>query len=337
MGDRGPVIVTLAIGGALTILVYFALRARSGGTEASPTPSSASAEAGVVVQDPPAPPPLRRPPTAVAELALLSERPELELDRWRDPANVARLIGPRWCGEAAACDAVRATLEDTERTHIDVMSAWAFRLERIEVAEVAGGLSTKERRRLEGLVRAAGSDGGRPANVLIVNVTGPAFPEQLPARTAFAVAGALAERLDAMVYDELVDRVESARGFSAHAITSSLASSAFRRDSIDVQEMKRDDGSARLLTVGLARFGVPDVDVREAGESSLMVLRELLFEIAQALVEGEPVPIGLVNIDPENGDPNDFMARVVPPSGAFSADDYDELARELVEERDAGD
>jgi hypothetical protein len=335
MGDRGPVIVTLVVGAALLGLVVVALRAERDAppstTEGSPTDAGGEEPPTQADELPLAdgPRPLRKPPKAVAELALLSERPENELERWSDVQSLGRLLGPRWCGDEATCAAVRAVLEDPERTRVDVMSAWDYRLERVHPAEVATGLSTKDRARLEALVRASTKDAGRTASVLVVDVTGAAMPQELPARTAFAVAGALAERLDALVYDELVDRVELPRGFAAHAITSGLDASAFRRDCMDVQAMRRDDGTTRLLTVGLERYGVPDVDVREASDASLPVLRELLFEVAEDLVNGEPPPIRLVSVDPEEGDPNDFMARVVPPGGGFSADDYDALAEEL--------
>src|SRR5690348_16976360 len=56
-----------------------------------------------------------RPPRAVVELALLVDRPEEAVEPLLAPAALARLVEPRHCGDAAACDAVRGFIADPAR------------------------------------------------------------------------------------------------------------------------------------------------------------------------------------------------------------------------------
>src|ERR1019366_2198835 len=85
-------------------------------------------------------------------------------------------------------------------------------------------------------------------------------PHQIAVRASCAAAAAIATKIDGVVYDQLLDRIETAQAFAARAVTAPLAASAFRKDGIEVLSEPRSEGIVRILTAGLARWGGPDVE-----------------------------------------------------------------------------
>jgi uncharacterized protein YegJ (DUF2314 family) len=183
-------------------------------------------------------------------------------------------------------------------------------------------------------------------------VQGAVFSKNVVARTAFAVASAIAEATGDLVYDQLCDRIERPGDFAARAIVSPLSSTAFRADRIDVRYAPRDDGTVRLLTAGMLRFGAPDVEASSIRVDSARRLADVLLASAAAIADGasssplslsiadverarsgnaepalveSPTHVKMENVHPESGDPNDVMARIVPEGGT-TPDGYAALA-----------
>ena len=360
MSDGKPIFIVLAVGAAITAIVVFALERPIGSravaasgerTSAnSPPPGSSAIVPAVPAVPAPAPvdqapSPIKRPPRASAEFGILTDRPMSELEALTDPKSAALLLKSNDCGDAATCDAVRTFLLGEERVQIVIVAGKNWnRPAPSDMDRIAPTLTEKER---EAALAAP--------FVVRVQVTGVALPDQLPARGGFALAAAIAEKLHGFVHDQVTDRLERAQTFAARAITAPLGASAFRKDRIDYQYESNDAGGVRLITAGLTRFGAPDLEIDGAPHSVAAQLADVLGALAEALVNGVtttpvsitpgdvararganagelaadtppvPVPIGLADVIPHSGDPNDFMARVVPPEGA-SPEGYEDLA-----------
>jgi hypothetical protein len=164
-------------------------------------------------------------------------------------------------------------------------------------------------------------------------------------RSAFAAAAAIAEKIDGLVYDALLGRIETARAFAAHAVTAPLGASAFRHDRVQLLVQPTGEGVVRIVTAGLSRWGAPDVEAPAVPSAASARLGDVMMGIAEALANGmlrgpvvlsredverargvpypgdaglpdpQAVTIGLVSVEMEAGDANDFLARVVPPAG----------------------
>jgi hypothetical protein len=289
------------------------------------------------------------PGAAMADLRVLTEMGDKELEPLLDTKTVVGLLEARHCGDATACDAVRAYVQDVAHVSIEALAPSMLRLPP-DLDKAASGLTAAERAGL----------GKR--RVILIHAGGPAQPKQLPLRAAFAVAGALAEKTGGFVFDDLVVRIEQPSEFLAHAVTAPLDASAFRNDRVDVQVATKDDGNVRLLTAGMERFGCPDLEIPEAYPRDAQDLADVLYAAASSLangtkasplaltradlerVHGAPyardagmppivtVEVGVEDAKPLNGDPNDYMARLVTLDGT-TAYAYDELASELFGER----
>jgi hypothetical protein len=282
-------------------------------------------------------PPFKRPPSAQAELGVLTDRGADALSGLIDRAALAAAIKPALCGDAAACDAVRATIADEHSTSLQVLDSGAWSLERLDVDAVARDLTPRERAGLKALPRVVG-----------VRVNTATSPKQLALRTAFAAASALATQVGGLVWDQLLQRVENARGFAAHTVTEPLGSATFRRDRIELAFEpigQREDGVVRLVATGLARWGAPDVDAEPVPTAAAERTSEIVLGVAAAIANGAtespvsltlddlggargkaypadggfpapaPIEVDVQSVHPESGDANDFIARVQPASG----------------------
>lgn len=291
--------------------------------------------------------PLNRPADATVEFGVMTEMDEQALQPLLATAAAARLLEARHCGDPSTCEAVRAYVEADEHVSLEVVPPLTWSLPD-EPERAASDLSESER---ESLPR---------RRVIVVHTGGRATPKQLAARAGFALAGALAEKTNGVVYDQVIDRVDRAVTFVKRAITEPLDAHVFRSDRIDVQYAQTDREHMRLLTTGLARFGCPDIDILEAHLRDVQPLSDVLTAAAEAVVNGAisspltltrgdlervrgskydedagaggkpmpevaPVAVGIENVHPENGDPNDFMARIVPEDGP-TPEGYAELA-----------
>jgi hypothetical protein len=320
------------IGIAIAVLVggrLFSTRSRPprpepSATAASPTPEEASA---------PTDAPLRHPPSAVAELGILTDRQPGDIESALDRDAVAALLRPALCGDATACEAAVATLRDPHATTLHMVDASDWNVDHVDLDASAAGLRPSERASVR-----------RRSRLVVVRVSVPTSARHLAVRTAFAAAAALAERIDGLVFDQLLGRIENARDFAAHAMTGPVEASSFRRDRIQLLYEPKGPGIVRILTAGLSRWGVPDVEATAVPEAASERVAEIVLGVAEAVANGAragpllisrddlgrvrgrpyaddaglpastPVAIEVVSANPEAGDPNDFMARIVPPA-----------------------
>ena len=290
---------------------------------------------------------IARPHDAVAELGILTDRPKAELEALVAPASLAALLDTRHCGPVATCDAVRGLVRAGEGVEVSVSTAAEWGLPVPSTLDtVAKGLTPKERAGL-----------ARLPSVVVVRVTGAATPTHLVARTGFALAAAVAERVRGFVHDETVRRIETADAFAAHAITAPLGDSAFREDRILIQSYVQDDGTTRLISLGMRRFGAPDLEVRGAQAGASRSLAAIVNAVAARLAAGaSEAPLDVSLDDPrakgksatvdlvvpplQQGDPDNTIVRIVPAGGAEPAA-YDRLvaaffgaAEQLVDQPD---
>jgi hypothetical protein len=324
----------LFIGGAVAVVVA---GRRSGWRTVVTSPLSSTNPLGTAeaVQPAPVTVRLRRPPSAVAELGVLTDTPEVELAALLDRGALSALLGPELCGNEGACAAVRAALRDEHTTTLRVVGADAWNLASVDLDATAPGLTA----------RARASVSRRP-RVVVVRVAAAPSPRQIAVRAAFAAAAAIAEKADGLVYDQLLGRIETARDFAGHAVTASLQASAFRKDRIELLYEPKEPGVVRILTAGLSRWGGPDVEASAVPVAAADRIADVVLGVAEAIAgganagplvlslddlsraRGAPYPadaslpdagvtvaIDLASVHPEGGDPNDFMARIEPAGG----------------------
>lgn len=336
-------VLILALGAVFLLAIWGVVESSSPppaqpGTTAPAEPSASAAEAPVPIVSPvPAtsvPLPIRRPPSSVAELGVLTDRPEAALTALLDRAALASKLGPDLCGDPAACDAVRKVLRDGTMTTLDVVDSSTWNLPRADLDAGARGLSAAER-----------ASAGKLPRVVVVRVATPTSRQALALRTALAVTALVAREVGGVVWDQLLARFEGARTFASHAVTAPLEASAFRRDRVEVLYEPKGERAVRVLTSGLSRWGQPDVEAEAVPLPVSSRMGEVVLAAAEALADGaatqplvlslddlarargqaypldaglpapSPVEVELVTALPENGDPNDFMARIVPGAG----------------------
>lgn len=226
-----------------------------------------------------------RPPRAAAELAVVTDKPEDVVRRMATVTEIARRLDVRHCG--GACDAVRKFMSDEDSFELEVWKTDDLLLPPKDTLDVvAPGLTPEERATVH----------ARPRSV-VIRTQGPFAPEHLPARAVFAAAAVLAEELDGYVYDEVARRIETRSEFSAHTITAKLGEPAFGRKDIVIQLYRQDDGTARLLTLGMARFATPDLSIRGANMASGPLLAEVINAAARLLAHGKSESTITITLD----------------------------------------
>jgi hypothetical protein len=325
----GIATVLLVTGGLLSL--------RTRGPAHPPGPEGETAGAPVrEVTSPASPlaPRLRSPPSAVAELGVLTDRAESALAEVVDREALAGSVVSRHCGDEEACAAVRAALRDEHTTRLTVAARADWDPYRVDMDAAAAGLPPPARGTLAGRTR-----------MVTIRVATATSARHLAVRAAFAAAAAIAEKIDGLVFDPLLGRVETARDFAAHAVTEPAGASSFRRDRAQLLYQPRSDGVVRILTAGLSRWGAPDVEASSVPTAASARVAEIILAVAEVVangaasgpvvvsrkdverVRGAPYPgdaglpeeqgvsIDLAPVHPEPGDPNDFLARIVPPAG----------------------
>ena len=347
MADRSRVYVVLALGAAVLALVFaFGKGPKSSGSNVvseRATPSSLPPLPSAALL-PRAPVRIKRPAMAVAEFGIFTDRPSAELERLTQPKNAIALLLPAHCGDAATCEAVRAFLGEAGALHIEATPAQNWQLPSAsELPRSASSLSSADRDKLLAMPRA-----------IHLTVRGAPFPNQLPARAGFALAAALAGKVGGFVYDQVVNRVERPADFAKHVITAPLGAPTFRKDRVDFQFASRQGGTVRLISAGMVRFGAPDLEVFSASRAVANRLADVMVALADALATGAetsplaialedierargekfdadagmppsvPIDIDLEDATPESGDPNEIMARIVPPDGV-TPEGYDDM------------
>jgi hypothetical protein len=312
-------------------------------TQAPPSvsPSSSSSSSSSSASASAAPPatttkasPLRRPPSSVAELGVLTNGSDKDLRAALDRDDLASRIGPDLCGDENACRAVRSTLLDERATTLQVIPATDWNAGQVDVDASAVNLSAPERASIP-----------KRRLVVVVNVAGATSPDAVALRTAYAAAVVIARRVGGLVHDTLLGRIETAGAFASHAVTASLGDSTFRRDRVELLYEPKGEGVVRVLTAGLSRWGAPDVEAARVPISAADRAGQIVLAIARAFADGSvsgpviispgdiagandedaradaglppmaPIAVELVSVHAEAGDPNDWLVRIEPPAG----------------------
>ncbi|MBS2011552.1 MAG: hypothetical protein JST00_01460 [Deltaproteobacteria bacterium] len=260
--------------------------ARTTGDAAAPARASASAPSA------PADPSgakrtLERLADASCELFVLTDKPEEKVREVATPEAIGKMLDVRYCG--SACDPVRKLLADKERVEIEVSKTADYMLPpKSSFDTVAATLTPAERATIE-----------KKGIGVIVRTHGPSSVDQLPARACFASAAALAEALVGFVYDETLRRIETAPQVVAHAITTPLGQPVFSPKHVVLQLYRQDDGTARILTLGMIRFGSPDFTLRgapmELGASLSSIANAVAAYAAAARAEA-PIVLGIDDV-----------------------------------------
>jgi uncharacterized protein YegJ (DUF2314 family) len=334
-------LAVLVIG--LGIIVYLAVPKSSDGAgdaggdpttalSAGPTPGAAAAGDGKTTGA------LERLAEATCELAVLSDRSEVEVSKIASAENVAKLLDTRHCG--GTCDALRKVIADHEHFEIELTKPEDYILPGRDTYDtLAPGLTPAQRATIP-----------NRTSTVVIRSHGASTVDQLPARVALAATAALAEALDGFVYDEVVRRIETSGDFAKRAITVPLGQNVFTPQHIGVQLYRQDDGTARLLTLGMVRFGSPDFTMRgsamEVGPTLANVLNavaswaalgksELPITVSLADVArvsghapadlakdpkaSSPVRLDAIDVERTEADPENEMLELVPRGGATSA------------------
>lgn len=277
---------------------------------------------------------IERPPRASSELAILTSKTEEEINAVATLTEIKKRLDARYCG--SACDAVKKLLDDEDDFDLEFRTAEDLILPPKDTLDtVAAGLSPSERDSILS-----------KKNALVIHVTGNIDPNQVGARTAWATAAVLAEALDGFVYDETCRRIETKGETLGHAITAPLGQSVFSPRQILVQLYRQEEGTERMISFGMVRFGQPDLVIKGANMNSGPLLTNVLNAAAAQLIAGKkegpltitlddiakvtgrkpsdlnpnpadarPVVLDLMDTDREDAEP-DFMTELVPNNGA---------------------
>jgi uncharacterized protein YegJ (DUF2314 family) len=348
---RSPAVGWAALGLLVTGLVALVVWSLPGsspavaGDAASPPPEAAASASPLPAHGHGV---LERPPEATCELAILTDKPEEEIKQLATLDAAAALLEPAHCG--AGCEVVKKTARDREHTEIETQSAADYMLPPAESLDAVGATLTPEQRKK---VHALPS-------VVIVRTHAKPTIDHVAARTCFALAQALGEKLSGLVYDETTRRIEDVAHFAEHGIKGPLGKDPFVPRHIVVQLYREDDGKARLLTLGMQRFGSPDFIVRGASMATGSSLANVVNAVASSSAEmkselpftvtiddvarvagkraadlagdaGAPSPVALDAVEAERaeGDPDNDIVELVPPGGA-APDAWDALVAKLL-------
>lgn len=320
--------------GLLALGAFFGSRNRSRSSTA-PEPPAPVTEAATPQPSADVERVLRSPPSAVAELGVLTDRPAEALAPFIDPeALAAFVVQDGVCGDAASCESVARALRDVKATHLDVLARADWNFDRTDVDAALSGLTPPARKSL--------AKATRVVTVRTATATGTPALRALALRTAFAATASIAKRIDGLVCDPLLQRIESARDFAGHVPREAEGTSTFRRDRVQLLYQPRGEGVVRILTAGLSRWGAPDVEAAAVPTAATERIAEVVLGVAEALSGGltaghvtltrealvrirgtaypadaglpadHDIEISLAPEHPEPGDPNDFFARIVP-------------------------
>ncbi len=339
----------LLLGTLVSVLGGVAMFSLPGdGTGPSLRGASSSSASGLVASgdssvDPPpdaslvqAPQPLPHDSEVTIELAVIAPGAGARL------SAAAAAAADRWplaasdCG--SDCPAVRKFLAEANHATLEVMAAADWILPpRSAIATVAPSVPVAER---DALYEAK--------EVLVLRVQGEDTVDHLPARGAFALASALARDLHGYVHDEETRRIEPASVFVARAARGPLGVPFFVPQSLVAMLHPVDEedvaGPYRVFSLGMSRFGAPDLEVRGFHRADGARLGLLLDAVAAKLVMGErgprftvtldevgrvvgrkpselsrhpeaskPVSVTLVPSDRTAGDPDNDVYRILPP------------------------
>ncbi len=209
-------------------------------------------------------------------------------------------------------------------------------------------------------------------DLLVLKVQGEDTTDHLPLRGAFALAAAFARELKGYVHDEETHRIDTASAFAERVPRGPLGVPFFVPESllVELHPLDEDDvaGPYRLLSLGLSRYGSPDLEVRGFHEVDGPRLASVLNAVAARLAKGERGPelkVSLADVaqvmkqkpsalsrtperardltlklalsDRRAGDPDNEVYRILPPSEADAANPTGEEAHTALLARLFGD
>lgn len=257
---------------------------------------------------------LERLPEATCELAVLTDKSEVEVSTIANAENVAKLLEARHCG--GTCDALRKVMADHEHFEVELTKPEDYILPGRDTYDtIAPGLTPAERATIP-----------NRTSTVVVRAHGPSTIDQMPARVAFAATAALAEALDGLVYDEVVRRIETKTEFAKRAITVPLGQNVFAPQHIGVQLYRQDDGTARLLTLGMVRFGSPDFTMRGSAMEVGPSLANVMNAVASWAALGRtdlPITVTLADVARVSGHAAADLAKDPAKSTASKLDAID--------------
>lgn len=304
---------------ALAALVYWA--STSGKDVNKETEAGADSEedaASIALAKPDATPRgtgvLERLPESGGDLTILTDKDDDAIAAARNVEALEKGLDVTHCGPA--CDAVKKIVRDKEHFEIETLTGDEMILPPKDTIETIGpGLSPKERESMH-----------KRRAAVTVRVRGDVTKDQVAARALFAVTSLLADKLDGLVWDETTRRVETAAQTRLRAITTPLGRSAFNPRDIVIQFYRQPDSSARLVTLGMSRYGSPDLSLRGCSMAAGAMLVDAINALAASIVEGkDALPLTVKTAKGEasfevadaertQGDPDDFV-ELVPASG----------------------
>lgn len=284
---------------------------------------------------------------ASSEFAVLTDKSPEAVAKIADPEAIAAHLDTHVCG--STCGAVKTFVLDAESFEVETTTADDYILPPPESFDVIGAsLSRTER----------ASIGARPT-VVVIRTHGGVTNDQLVARAGFAATSVVADALSGLVYDETERRIENASQFAAHVITVPLGQPVFSAKQIVIQLYRQEDGTARLLTLGMVRYGSPDFMLRGASMRAATSLSHVVNAVASDVVAGktalpfdvtlgalatmtgkkvselskspgssQPMKVDAVPAERTEGDPDNEMFELVPRSSP----DWDEAVANLFGE-----
>lgn len=215
---------------------------------------------------------------ASSEHAILTDKPSDVVQKAITREALGKILDVKHCG--STCDTLKRALEQEDRFEVDVMTSEEYILPPEETMDTtAPGLTATERAAVH-----------KKPTAVVVRTQAPVADDALAARLAFAVTSALADTLDGFVYDQTGRRIESKTDFAKRVITTPIGQPAFRPKHIVVQHYRQEDGTARLLTLGMDRFGSPDLIVAGANMGTGDKLSLVLVTVASQIAEGKRAP-----------------------------------------------
>jgi uncharacterized protein DUF2314 len=337
----------------LGVLVYWSLprdtgqRANPGDPEAEPDSGEESEESMDAAARGTPLSTIARLPRATCEFAVITSKPDEVVRKTATAEAVSKLLDVKYCG--ATCEALKKHIAGEDDFEIEVTKTEEVILPPKDSLDTAAPLlSPAEREQVH-----------QKTTAVVVRAQGPALREQIAARTAFAAAAALADALDGFVYDEASRRIDSSRDFVERRVTAALGEAAFAPRQIVVQLYRQEDGTARALTLGMARYGSPDLIARGSRMADGPLLVSVLNAVASQIVDGKnaaPITLGLEDVaranrqkpaelakdpaaskavrldvvEPERaeGDPDNEIVEIVPEGGP-SRTSWDEVLSSL--------
>lgn len=215
------------------------------------------------------------------ELAVLTDKPEEEVTAFATVDTIAKRLDTRHCG--AVCDVAKRAMSDAH-FELDVMKSDDYILPPREAWDaIAPGLTKDER-----------DHAAKMPTALVIKAKSAPTIDQLAARACISAAAAAAEALSGFVYDEAVRRIETPAEVAEHAIKVPTGQNVFSPRQIAIQIVRQEDGSSRLMTLGMSKLGSPDFIARGATMGASGALANVLNAVCAKQAAGPtplPVPI----------------------------------------------